>query len=66
MPTRQSVHCVPVIVRALGLIQAEGTHKERSKTANALKSSWYQTNVERAGALSPMMDGVTAALWSMT
>ena len=33
---RPSVHCVPVIARALGRIKAEGTHKERSQTRVAL------------------------------
>ena len=29
---------------------------------NALKSRWYKTNVERAGALSPMLDGSNSSL----
>ena len=40
---RQSVHCVPVIVRALGRIKAEGTHKERSETRNALALERYHS-----------------------
>ena len=31
-------------------------------TDDALESSWYQSNVERAGALSPMMDGSNSRL----
>ena len=38
---RQSVHCVPVIVRALGPIEAEGTHKERPQTRIALAQERY-------------------------
>ncbi len=38
---RQSVHCVPVIVRALGHIKAEGTHKERPQTRIALAQERY-------------------------
>ena len=40
---RQSVHCVPVIVRALGRIKAEGTHKERSQTSIALAQEVYHS-----------------------
>ena len=40
------------------------TRQEQSQTDDALESSWYQTitNVERAGALSPMMDGSNSSL----
>ena len=31
-------------------------------TANALKSRWYKTNIERAGALSPMLVGSNCSL----
>ena len=39
---RPSVHCVPVIVRALGRIKAEGTHKERPQTRIALAQERYR------------------------
>ena len=42
--------------RSLDLAAAEGLYQARSQTANALKSSWYRTNVERAGALSCLDD----------
>ena len=38
---RQSVHCVPVIARALRRIKAEGTHKERPQTRIALAQKRY-------------------------
>ena len=38
---RPSVHCVPVIARALGRIKAEGTHKERPQTRIALAQERY-------------------------
>ena len=38
---RQSVHCIPVIVRALGRIKAEGTHKERPQARIALAQERY-------------------------
>ena len=62
MPTRQSVQSVLVMACVLGVAKAEDTRQERSQTANALKSRWYKTNVERAGALSPMMDGSNSSL----
>ena len=40
---RQSVHCVPVIVRALGDIKHEGTHKERFETRIALALERYKS-----------------------
>ena len=62
MPTRQSVQCVLVMACALGAAEAEGTRQLRSQTDDALESSWYQANVERAGALLPMMDGSNSSL----
>ena len=62
MAVRPSICCVPVMVRALGIAIAEGTQPERSKKSIALKSRWYKTNVERAGALSPMLDGSNSSL----
>ena len=62
MPTRQSVHCARRPPRSLDLAAAEGSHQARRQTDDALKSSWYQANVERAGALSPMMDGSNSSL----
>ena len=38
---RQSIRCVPVIVRALGRIEPEGTHKERSQMRIAQTLEWY-------------------------
>ena len=49
---RQSVQCVPVIVRALRRIKPEGTHKERFETRNALALRMFRSaaheDVERA------------------
>ena len=49
---RQSVRCVPVMVRALGRIKPEGTHKERFETRNALALRMFRSaahgDVERA------------------
>ena len=57
MPTRQLVRCMRRPPRSLDLAAAQGSHQARSQTDDSLESSWYQTIVERAGALSPMMDG---------
>ena len=62
MPTRPSVRCTRRPPRSLDLVAAEGSQQARSQTDDALESSWYQTNVERAGALSPMMDGSNSSL----
>ena len=49
---RQSVRCVPVMVRALGRIKPEGTHKERFEKRNALALRMFRSaahgDVERA------------------
>ena len=62
MPTRPSIRCGRLKKCALPTILAQRTFQQRSQTANALKSSWYKTNIERAGALSPMMDGSNSSL----
>ena len=62
MPTRQSVRCAPSLDSTLGGARRKGTVQTRRQTDDALESSWYQSNVERAGALSPMMDGSNSSL----
>ena len=62
MPTRPSVRCTRRPPRSLDLVAAEGSQQARSQTDDALESSWYQANVDRAGALSPMMDGSNSRL----
>ena len=69
---RQSVHCVPVIVRALGPIEAEGTHKERRQKAILMKRYWYTTvnilpfSMPAHAEREPRRDGVTAGFRSKT
>ena len=53
---RQSVHCVPVIVRALGGIKAEGTHEERSQTRIALAQEVYHSAAHGDVDRTPMIE----------
>ena len=55
---RQSIRCVPVMVRALGRIEPEGTHKERSQMRIAQTLEWYTT------AAHGDVDGMTNNEWS--
>jgi len=56
MPTRQSIHCVPLMPSPIELGELYRTSYQTLQTANALKNSMYPSPTFSAGACSPMMD----------
>ena len=67
---RQSVHCVPVMVCALGHIEPEGTHQERrQKTILMKRNRYHSVNILPFGVQAHTdgrRDGVTEAFRSTT
>ena len=67
---RQSVHGMPLMVRALGGVEPEGTHLERRKKLETSSQERYTSANILAFAVQahaePRGDGVTAAFRSKT
>ena len=67
---RQSVHGMPLMVRALGGVEPEGTHLERRKKLETSSQERYTSANIQAFAVQahaePRGDGVTAAFRSKT
>ena len=70
MAARQSVHGMPLMVRALGGVEPEGTHLERRKKLETSSQEKYTSADILPFAVQahaePRGDGVTAAFRSKT